>query len=436
MIGTFRVLGDARLRFSGIVAAAALLASGLASCGGGGSHGDLRIGISSTVVDSLNPFVGQTSLSDMAYRVVYPYLLQYNANDKLATDWAKSYTVSKNGRTWSFTVPTGTKWSDGRPLTASDAAWTINTILKYEKGPAAGFSSYVINMKRAVVKSPTRVDIELSKPTATAGDGLANIPILPEHIWQQYASGYGAQLKTFQNDPPVGAGSFLVSSYTKNQDILFKRNPDFYGTPPKLSGFGFNFYSNNDALINAIKGNEIDLALDVPATTIKTLKSDSSLTVTSEPSYDVILLGINSNPKKTTDPELRDPTVRTAIALALDRQQINKTVTLGTGGVTPSILPRNNPYFDQSMKPPVYNLTKANRLLDGLGYTKGSDGIRVANGHPMSYSLFFCNCVTGAPLDVNLIINDAEQDRDQGKRPAVGLRGLHRGDNEGQLHAV
>jgi peptide/nickel transport system substrate-binding protein len=390
-----------------LIAAGALIAGGCGSDSGSGST--LRMGIAGTTVDSLNPFVGQSSLSLMTYRVVYPYLLQYDADNKLSTDWATSYEVSKDGKTWSFKTPQGEKWSDGEPLTAEDAAWTINTIVHYKDGPAATFSSYVINVKSARATSPTSLEVELTKPTATVGDGLANIPILPQHVWEQYATGTGAELKTFKNDSPVGAGSFLVSSYTRNEAILYKRNPDYYGTEPKLAQFGFSFYSNVDALVNAIKNNEIDVALDVPPTTVKALKGDSSIDVVSEPGYDTILLGINSNPKRTTNPELQDPQVREAIALGLDRQQISDTVTLGTGGIGSSILPPNQPYVDPSIQPPVYDLDKANQMLDDLGFERGSDGIRVANGHPMSYTLYFCSCVTGAPLDVNLIVDGLEK---------------------------
>ena len=386
-----------------LVAAITLIAGGCGSDSGSGSP--LRMGISGTTVDSLNPFVGQSSLSLMTYRVVYPYLLQYDADNKLSTDWASSYDVSEDGETWSFETPDGTTWSDGEPLTAEDAAWTINTLLKYKDGPAATFSSYLINVDGAEATSDTSLDVHLSKPTATVGDGLANIPVLPQHVWEQYATGAGAQLKTFENDPPVGAGSFLVSTYTRNESILYDRNPDYYGTEPKLAKFGFSFYSNTDALVNAVKNDEIDLALDVPSTTVKKLKGDPSIEVVSEPGYDTILLGINSNPKRTTNPELQDPKLRQAIALGLDREQISDTVTLGTGGIGDSILPPNQPYSDPSIEPPVYDLEQANQILDDLGYKRGSDGVRVANGHPMKYSLYFCSCVTGAPLDVNLIVD-------------------------------
>jgi peptide/nickel transport system substrate-binding protein len=394
-----------------------LAASGwlaIAGWGGGAAGatrggGVLRIGIAGTAVDSLNPFDAQTSLSFLTYRVVYPYLAQYNDANTLVLDWAKSYKVSDGGKTLTFTVPAGDKWSDGQPLTASDAAWTINTLVKFVSGPTANLSALAIDLAGADASSPTTVAVHLDRPAGAASilNALANLPILPRHVWRQYATGSGAGLKRYQNVNPVGAGPFLISKYTRNQFILFARNKQYYGTPPKLAGFGVNFYSNTDAVVNAIENSGIDVALDIPATTIQALKRQPSVHVLSEPSYDTILLGINSNPARKVNRELLNPTVREAISLAINRKQIVNTLTLGTGGVTASILPSNHPNSDDgSMGPPAYDPAKARQLLDGLGFKRGSNGIRIANGHPMSYTLLFGNTTTGAPLDVNLIVSN------------------------------
>lgn len=404
-----------------------VMALALTGCGGGGSSdgststkgqsspsagrdgGTLRIGIASTKVDSLNPFVGKTSLALESYRVLYPYLLEYDRANKLNTDWAKKYEISSDGLTWTFTTAAGAKWSDGKPLTAADAAWTLNTIVKHRDGAAANMANYSLGIKSVEAPDATTVVVHLSKPTATVGNGLANIPILPQHVWEPYAAGNGAQLKTFQNTNPVGAGPFKVAKYTANQFVLFARNDDSYAPRPKLDGFGISFYSNNDGLVNALKSNEIDAALDLPATTLKTLKSDPAVKVESEPGYDTILLGINSNEKRTQNPELRDPKLREAIALGINRPQIAKTITLGTGGLSNGLLPPNHPLANKSLPVPTYDPAKAGALLDEAGYAKGPDGIRQANGRPMKYEVLANAATTGAPLVTNLVVDDLKK---------------------------
>jgi peptide/nickel transport system substrate-binding protein len=399
-----------RMWFVGIASLGALVIAGCggreSSSGAAASGGTLRIGIASTTVESLNPFVGQSSLSLLTYRVVYPYLMEYDNAGNLVRGFAESDKLSKNRLVWTFTTRPNAKWSDGTPLTAADAAWMINTVVKYQNGAAAALSNYATGLKSAVATSPNTLQVKLSAPTATVLNSVANIPILPKHIWERYAQGSAAQLKTFANPAPVGAGSFLVSHFAPSQFILFDRNKGYYGKAPRLARFGIDFYLNNDAMVNALKSNEIDVALDIPSTTIKDLRHEPGIEVRSIPGWDTVLLGINSNPAKTTNTELRNPTVREAIAIGIDRKKIADTVTLGTGGVTESILAPNHPFHDPAIGAPEYNLAKAKSLLDGLGYRLGSDGVRIANGHPMSYTLLFGNTTTGAPLVVNLIVQE------------------------------
>src|SRR5262245_13958051 len=122
-----------------LAAMAMVLSATAAGCGGGGSGtsegGVFRYGFPGEL-DSPNPFVAQT-LPGIAIRTaIYPELVQYDEKFQIVGDFASSWTTSADGKTWTFKTRTG-KWSDGQPLTAKDAAWTLNTIQKYRKGGAA-----------------------------------------------------------------------------------------------------------------------------------------------------------------------------------------------------------------------------------------------------------------------------------------------------------
>src|SRR5271165_96536 len=118
-----------RLRYvSGLVAVAAAVALSVAGCGNtaGGlvkDGGVFRLG-SSSVIDSLNPFIAFNSDSYVTFEYIYPYLDQYNPQLKIVGDFATSWSTSANGLVWTFHTEPHAKWSDGRPLTAADAAWT------------------------------------------------------------------------------------------------------------------------------------------------------------------------------------------------------------------------------------------------------------------------------------------------------------------------
>src|SRR5690349_17279260 len=103
-------------------------------CGGstGSSAAVLRIGVSAAI-DSLNPFVSGSDYSSVAYQYVYPHLTEYDTNDlSLQPSFATKWETSPDGLTWTFETVKDAQWSDGQPLTAKDAAFTLNMIHQYQ----------------------------------------------------------------------------------------------------------------------------------------------------------------------------------------------------------------------------------------------------------------------------------------------------------------
>src|SRR5881392_12761 len=120
----------------------------LASASGAGgsqtkSGGTFRLATSSGI-DSLNPYVAFNQDAYSMFEYIYPFLVQYDrSNHNFAQDFATSWKPSNGGKTWTFKTHANAKWSDGKPLTARDAAWTINTDIKYQGGGAANVAGLV-----------------------------------------------------------------------------------------------------------------------------------------------------------------------------------------------------------------------------------------------------------------------------------------------------
>ncbi|HET9082753.1 MAG TPA: ABC transporter substrate-binding protein, partial [Trebonia sp.] len=151
------------------VAAAALV---LAACGGSSASsgggavkegGVFRMGTSSTI-DSLNPFIAIQSDGYTAFEYIYPTLVQYTPSLKIVENFARSWKTSPDGRTWTFSTQPHAKWSDGKPLTAADAAWTFTTILKFADGATANSAGYVAHLKSATAPNATTFVLSYSQP--------------------------------------------------------------------------------------------------------------------------------------------------------------------------------------------------------------------------------------------------------------------------------
>src|SRR5215831_1157458 len=130
-----------------LAAAAVVVALAAAACGGtsSSSSGAIKEGgvfrlADASSIDSLNPFVAFQADAYSTFEYIYPELVQYNTKLQFVPDFARSWQESPDGLTWTFHTQPNAKWSDGKPLTAADAAWTYDTILKYKNGPTAALS--------------------------------------------------------------------------------------------------------------------------------------------------------------------------------------------------------------------------------------------------------------------------------------------------------
>ncbi|HEY6836120.1 MAG TPA: ABC transporter substrate-binding protein [Gaiellaceae bacterium] len=353
---------------------------------GSASGGTFRIGTSSRI-DSLNPYVAFNQDAYNTFEYVYPMLVQYDkSNRHFVPDFATSWKTSNAGKTWTFKTRPHAVWTDGKPLTAKDAAWTINTDIKYAAGGAANAAGLVAHIVKASAPNATTLVVRYKQAPGNVLGQFQQFAILPQHVWSKYTGHKGNDLKTFSNSPLVGAGPFKLVKYSKNDIALFQRNDSFYGEKPKVDGFGLRMFSNEDTLVTALKSHEIDAIEAVPSTAIKTLSK--GFNIRSTPGMDQTDFIINSNRRKTSHRELLDPKVKAAMAHAVDRKQIIKVVFLGYAKPASSIIPpATGAWHDRNVKPEKFDLKLANKMLDQAGLKKGSDGIRRANGHKMSYEV-------------------------------------------------
>jgi len=386
-------------RVTSIVFAAVLVVV-MAGCGGSKESAStvLRIGVSATI-DSLNPFVSSSDYSSVVFEYVYPHLTEYDTKDmSLQPSFAEKWQTSPDGLKWTFETAKDAKWSDGQPLTAKDAAFTLNVIHQFQDGPAGKMAGVAQGMTAAVADDDTHLTVTYSAPVSNVLEQMTQLPILPEHIWSQYAAGDGKALTTFPNEAPmVSGGPFMLKDYKKDQLALFERNPNWWGqAKPEITGFGLQIFANSDAMVTALRTGQVDMIGEsTPATTVPSLK-DAKLEVGTTPSTGYYELIINTNPKKKNHPELLDPQVRKAFEYAMNRDEMVRTAWLGMATPGSTIVAPATGWHDDSIKALPFDVAQTNSILDGLGFRRGPDGIRVANGVPMTYDVIFPTEINGA----------------------------------------
>jgi peptide/nickel transport system substrate-binding protein len=383
------------------------------------SGGVFRVGTASGI-DSLNPYVAFNQDAYSTFQYIYPILVQYDSHLKFAPFFARSWHVSKNGKTWTFKTQPNAKWSDGKPLTAADAAWTINTDIKYQSGGAANEAGLIAHIKNATAPNATTLVVHYKQAAGNVLGQFQQFFILPKHIWAAHVGKKGAGLKTFPNNAPVvGSGPFNLVKYQKNQIALFQRNNSYWGPKPKIDEFGLQQFSNDDAMVTALKAHRLDALEVVPATAIKTLRS-SGFAVSDVPGLDQTDFIINSNPKKKKHRELLNLKVKEAFDHAIDRKKIDSVTFLGAAQPANSIIPATTgSWHNPHLKTVSFDVKLANKILDKLGYKRGPGGIRVAKGNKMSYDVVTPTDVQSIPRTFSILQTDFKKIGVQLKQKAL-----------------
>lgn len=382
---------------------------------GGGeikTGGILRIG-STDHIDSLNPFVAFNAQAYVAFVMMYPVLVQYAPGYEFEGDWAESWETSPDGKTWTFKVKPGA-WSDGTPLTAADGAWTCNTIVKYQDGPTAALAPFLSHVTSCEAPDPETLVINYEQPVGNVLPNLQQFFVLPQHVWEQYLGNDGKDLKKVKPEdslPLVAGGAFTITKYEKKGTTIYEKNPGFYGQKPYVDAVGLQIFTNEDAMVEALRAGELDSIDELPANSVASFENDDNFVVEKIPGFQVNNFIFNSNPGKPKNRELLDPVVREAIAYAIDKQAIADTAYAGFARPWGSIVaPPAGDWVNPDLKPEPFDVDHANQLLDDAGYTKGSDGVRVdKDGEKMEYEVITPTGVQGINREFEIVRAGLEQ---------------------------
>lgn len=437
-----------RARWLGLAATVAALAILAAGCGGGGGGegtetpppettadtggqetapattaeggeggtivpgGILRVGTINDI-DSLNPFNYIESQAYQAFVMLLPQLVQYDyTEDKgyfLVGDWATSWETSPDGLDWTFHLAPGTSWSDGTPMTADDAAWTINTTVKYADGPTAIMAPSVNHVESAEAPDDQTLVIHYGRPVGNALEQLEQFFVVPRHVYEPLEQQDPKELKRFkpeQNLPMVTGGAFTLEQYESKGTVAFVPDPNYWGEPANAEAVALIYYTNSDSMIADLQAGELDWVDQVPFNAVDVLKADENITVNQVPGAETTNITWNSNPHKTTNVELLDPQVKKALSMCVDREKIIDVVFNGYATTVESLPGHISNLENPDLGPLVHDCAEGNRMLDELGYARGADGTRVVPAttgenaqpeHPMEYEI-----LTPTGVDFNI----------------------------------
>jgi peptide/nickel transport system substrate-binding protein len=361
-------------------------------------------------VQTLNPFVAQDEENFRVWALNWDLLVNFNPDDlSPAPGIAKSWEVSPDKKTVTFTLIDGAKWSDGQPITSKDVKYSLETL----GTNGLIFSGYTSNVTKIDTPDDQTVVVHTDQPDARIVGGLF-IYIIPEHVYgtesvKQLTGSYQPKL------PLVGSGPYVVTEFSHGRILKMERNPNFRGAKPKYDEIQFIKYGTTDAVVRAVKLGEVDGTMEVEPTSFNQIEHVKGIKAvrSSSPSFTELAFNLCSKqdcPDGKFNPAVQDRAVRQAVGYAVDRSRVNEISSRGTSFVGHGLLPT---YYKSFYAKPAedygYDPDKSNQLLDDAGYTRAGDGVRQKGDVKLSFDLFVRS---ESPSDVQaakLVAEDARK---------------------------
>jgi peptide/nickel transport system substrate-binding protein len=345
-------------------------------------------------VDTFNPFkrrfVITYNTSMMTYETLVRMGTDYEPVPGLATEWEES----EDGLTWTFTIREGAKWSDGEPLTAQDVAYTYGLLIENQAIHDWNID-FAGNLVSAEAPDDTTFVLTLAQPSPW--DVLTReVFIVPEHVWSEFPDPSADDANQL---PLVGSGPFQVTEYETDEFIRLEANEDYWDGAPGFDEVVFDYYAENDAAVAALEAKEVDIVSGLNPAQLGALEGQDGITVNNAQGRRYVSLTINYN-SVTQDgtefgdghPALKDPVVRQAMHMAIDKQALVDTVLDGNGQAATSIIPTifEQYHWDGGDDLLAFDIDAANALLDDAGYVRGEDGIRTMpdTGERLSFRFY------------------------------------------------
>ena len=333
-----------------------------------------------------NPLYAETPADLAITRLLFDPLVE-PAPDGTPIPVLASFALSVDGKTYTFTLEKAT-YSDGTPVTAQDVAFTWHVLCDPAyTGPhdiktlgISGSEAFTEGVAEAIagveVVNDSTIRVTLREASATALFKLGIAPLSKAYYGAGYSHGRLDEL-LLQLSRPMGAGQYSLSELSMQQVTLSRVSTYARGTP-SIRSVRFVVATQEEAVQMMVSG-----AADLDLTgshSLLDVQAHQHLACEEVLSNTVGLLGFNANAKG-----LRDPIVRQAIRLCVDREALIERV-FGSEGAVAHALPVSALSWAATEMPVRYSTHEASALLEQNGYKKNSAGIYEKDGVALRFT--------------------------------------------------
>lgn len=294
---------------------------------------------------------------------------------------AESWTISEDGKTYTFKIREGVSFSDGTVCDANAILANFNAIIENRERhtwlemmnlligvSAPDDHTFVIELSEAYY--PMLTELGCIRPFAMISPNC-----MIDGSTKDGVEGY------------IGTGSYILTDFVTDEYAVFERNDNYWGELPEIEKITVKVIPDNQTRIMALESGEIDLIfgknmLDADAIS-QYVESDEFEVALSDPtSTRHIVLN-------TTNDILNNTSVRQALQHATNREAISEGIFYGLEDPADTLYATTVPYCDIDLEPYEYSTDTASAMLEEAGWTMGSDGVREKDGKNLELDLLY-----------------------------------------------
>lgn len=315
------------------------------------------------------------------HAMIYDGLVQYGEKGQIEPALAESWEIAEDGKTYTFHLRQGVKFSDGSNFNADAVKFSFERWIHDPSNSltvATAIQSldvvddYTLQMTFDRAYYPLLTELTFARP----------VRIISPNAVEPAGDVKGKFVK------PIGTGAWMADSYKVDQEAVLVRNPNYWGDAPKLSKITLKVIPDPQSRVLALQSGEVDLAggqmSRLPLESLPVIEGDDTLELLRSPgtsSHFLVYNGSNAN--------LQELNVRKAINLAIDKASIVNDLMGGIGSEAKGLFPSTVPYVTESnSKGYDHDPEAAKALLAESGYVDSDgDGIVEKNGAPLKLNL-------------------------------------------------
>ncbi|GGE31194.1 ABC transporter substrate-binding protein [Agaricicola taiwanensis] len=318
----------------------------------------------------------------------YDRLVRFEVDDpsKLYGDIAESWTVSDDGKLYTFKLKSGLKFASGNPITADDVVYSLQRAVKLDKTPAFILTQFGLSKDNVAEKikkvDDTTVTLETDKayaPTFVLNCLTANVAaIVDMKLLEEHAKdgdmGYG-WLKTNY----AGSGPLKIRDWRANEILAMERNENYAGEKSKMARVIYRHVKESATQRLLLEKGDVDVARNLEPGDLEAISKNDDITITSTPKGTIYYVSLNQK-----NPTLAKPEVREAMKYLVDYGAIGATLIKGIGEIHQTFLPKGL-LGASDEKPYKFDVAKAKELLAKAGLPDGfSITMDVRNTQPVT----------------------------------------------------